>query len=360
MRNSGSAICVGVLALFAAPVFADAPRVVTDIPAVHSLVAQVMGDRGEPVLLTERGADPHSMQLRPSQAAALAEADLIFWIGPEMTPWLDRAMAGMELKAHVIGLLSAEGTFRQDFGATGAHGLEDHDHAKAEAGHGHGHGHSHRHSHGHSHGHAHDHSHGHAHGAKGGQAHGDAAKASDHGDHDHAHAGTDPHAWLDPANARTWLALIAEELAEHDPGHAEIYAANASAAAERIAALDAALAARLAPLAGKPFVVFHDAYGYFAGHYGLTVAGSIALGDASAPSAARLSALRDALREGGAVCAFPEPQHDTRLVAAVVEDTPVRIGGALDPSGTTLEPGPDLYAALMTGLAETIAACLEQ
>jgi zinc transport system substrate-binding protein len=68
--------------------------------------------------------------------------------------------------------------------------------------------------------------------------------------------------------------------------------------------------------------------------------------------------LRDALRAGGAVCVFPEAQHDARLVAAVTEGTDVRIGAALDPSGTTLEPGPGLYAALMTGMAEAIAACL--
>ena len=330
MRTPFVAALAAILA--APPVLADAPRVVTDIPAVHSLVAQVMGDRGAPVLLTERGADPHNMALRPSQAAALAEADLVFWIGPELTPWLDRALDGLQVRAHVVGLLAAEGTFRQDFGAAGAHGHDDHAGDTAEKGH----------AHGHAHGHGHGHAHGHAETAEDG----------------HDHSGTDPHAWLDPANARAWLTLIAAELAEHAPDHAADYAANAAAAAAGIEALDTRIAATLKGLDDRPFVVFHDAYGYFTGHYGLTVAGSVALGDAAAPGAARLAALRDDLRAGGAVCAFPEAQHDPRLVATVVEGSGTRMGGTLDPSGTALEPGPGLYAALMTGLAETLAACL--
>jgi zinc transport system substrate-binding protein len=344
-----------VIAATAAPVLAEVPRVVTDIPPVHSLVAKVMGDLGAPVLLTDRGANPHDMQLRPSQVAALAEADLVFWIGPEMTPWLDRTLDGMAIRAEVIGLLAAEGTFRQDYGATGVH---DHGH-----GHGHGHGKP-AGEHGHAKAGAHDHAHGAAAGAAGTgeHAHGGHGHGHDHGHghgHGHVHTGVDPHAWLDPANARTWLGLIAAELAEHDPANAAVYAANAVAAAEGIAALDVRVAATLAPVQGRPFVVFHDAYGYFAGHYGLTVAGSIALGDAAAPGAARLAALRDTLAAGGAVCAFPEAQHDPGLVAAIAEGTPVRIGGTLDPSGTTLEPGPGLYATLLTQMAETIADCLD-
>ncbi len=105
---------------------------------------------------------------------------------------------------------------------------------------------------------------------------------------DHAHDGTDPHAWLDPANAQVWLAAIADELSRLDADNAATYAANAKAAIARIAALDAEVAQTLAPAQGKPLIVYHDAYGYFAAHYGLSIFGSVALGDATAPGAARL------------------------------------------------------------------------
>ena len=77
------------------PAWAEVPKVVTDIHPVHALVSQVMGDLGAPVLLLERGASEHDFQLRPSQAADLADADLVVWIGPELTPWLDRALDGI-------------------------------------------------------------------------------------------------------------------------------------------------------------------------------------------------------------------------------------------------------------------------
>ncbi len=338
---------------------AEAPRVVTDIPPVHALVLQVLGESGTAELLLEAGGNAHTYQLRPSQARAVADADLVFWVGPGLTPWLDRTLDGIGGSAKAVALIEAEGTFRRDFGETGAHDDDDHGHDDhGHDDHGHNdhahddHGHDAKHGHDHAAEDAHDHDHDHDHDHE--QDHAD---ADGHDGHDHS--GLDPHAWLDPANARAWLRVIAAELSAADPANAEAYAANAAAADAEIAALDTALAARLKPVAGKPFTVFHDAYGYFAGHYGLTVAGSIALGDAAAPGAARLAELRAELDEGDVVCAFPEAQHDPALVATVAEGTGVRIGGTLDPSGSTLPAGPGLYAALLTAMADTLIDCLD-
>lgn len=283
----------------ATPALAEVPRVVTDIPPVHALVAQVMGDLGQPDLLLARGADEHDFQLKPSQAGTVADADLVVWIGPELTPWLDSALDSRPEGAAALALLDAEGTALRAYGAQKGDGHEE----------------------------------------------------------DHDHGSDDPHAWLDPDNAQHWLGLIATELARQDPQNAAAYTANADAAARQIASLDAELAAVLAPVRDKPLVTFHDAFGYFADHYGLTVAGSIALGDASTPGAARLSDLRSALEAGGVVCLFPEAQHDPALAEQLAEGTTVRIGAPLDPVGSSLEPGPEAYAALLTGLATTIADC---
>jgi len=111
-----------------APAFAEVPKVVTDIPPVHALVAQVMGDLGEPTLLLARGADEHDFQLRPSQAAEVAEADLVVWIGPELTPWLDSALTVRPEGAAALALLDAEVTRLRAYGE--AHGDHD-DHAEA-------------------------------------------------------------------------------------------------------------------------------------------------------------------------------------------------------------------------------------
>jgi zinc transport system substrate-binding protein len=301
-------------ALTATPALAEVPKVVTDIPPVHALVAQVMGDLGQPELLLAKGADEHDFQLKPSQAGAVADAGLVVWIGPELTPWLDSALETRGEGAAALALLRAEGTELRNYAAPGEVGDDaghEDDHGHEEAGH-----------------------------------------------DDHGHDGTDPHAWLDPGNARIWLGVIAEELGRLDPENAATYQANAAAAGEGIAALDAELAAMLEPVRGKPIVTFHDAFSYFGAHYGLNLAGSIALGDAASPGAARLSELRATLEAGEVLCIFPEVQHDPALVTQMAEGTGAKIGGALDPVGSSLEPGPGAYAALLTELAGVIAGCV--
>lgn len=343
---------------------AEVPKVVTDIPAVHSIVAQVMGDLGAPAVLLEQGGNAHNYQMKPSQARALQDADLVFWIGPEMTPWLARAIDGVALNGTAVELIEAPGTLRRDFGgalheghaeeghAEAGHDHETEDHAEDHAGHDHA-GEEHA-AEAHA-GHDHD-----AHGAEAEPGHTKADPAAADADHDHdpAHSGLDPHAWLDPGNAATWAGLIAERLAAADPENAATYAANAEATRARLAALDASLRAELAPVAATPFVVFHDAYGYFAAHYGLNVAGAIALGDAAEPGAGHLAELRADLGARGVRCVFPEAQHDPKRVDLLVEGTAARVGGTLDPSGSSLTYGPELYGTLMQGLADTLQGCL--
>jgi zinc transport system substrate-binding protein len=296
--------------LLSTAAFAEVPRVVTDIPPVHSLVSMVMGDLGTPDLLVDKGADLHSFQLRPNQAASLSDADLIIWVGYEMTPWLARMLEGLETGATQIELLDAPGTETRSYGEEGAH---DHDAAAEPA----------------------------------------AADA-------HDHEGRDPHAWLDPHNATVWLDVIAAKLAELDPENAATYAANAAAGAAKITAVEGEVATLLNPLKAKPFVVYHDAYGYFAAHFGLIVAGEIAVGDATSPSAAKLADLRATLAAGSAACIFPEANHDPKLLTQITEGTPTVIGGVLDPEGANLPPGPMLYSDLMRALATTLADCLSK
>jgi len=71
---------------------ADVPNVAADIAPVHSLVARVMQGVGAPSLIVAPGASPHEYSLRPSEAAALQEADLVFWVSPDLTPWLGDAI----------------------------------------------------------------------------------------------------------------------------------------------------------------------------------------------------------------------------------------------------------------------------
>jgi zinc transport system substrate-binding protein len=151
---------------------------------------------------------------------------------------------------------------------------------------------------------------------------------------------------------------IAGELARLDPDNAATYTANAVAAVEQAGTLDTEVQAILAPVQDNPIIVFHEAFGYFATHFGLTIAGSISEGDAATPGAARLSEIRAMIAAGKVTCVFPETNHDPKLVDQMVDGTGARIGAALDPVGSSLEPGPMAYDALLRGMATAIADCV--
>lgn len=293
--------CLFVACLTAIPAVADVPAVVTDIAPVQSLVAKVMGNLGPPEVLVEQGADPHSYQLRPSQGRALAGADLIIWVGPELTPWMERMLDNAP-EAQIIGLLADPATLRRDYANA--------DHAEEAAG------------------------------------------------DDHGHHGTDPHAWLDPQNARAWVVLIRDALARADPANAAAYAKNADLALADLDALQAEVAATLVPASGAPLIMGHDAYGYFADRFALTILATVEAGDAASAGAAHLSELRALMAEKRARCLFPEAGHDPKQAAALTEGTATRLGAPLDPEGLLLDHGPDLYDALIRGLAMNTSACV--
>ena len=122
--------------------------------------------------------------------------------------------------------------------------------------------------------------------------------------------------------------------------------------------LDTQITALLEPVKDRPFVVFHDAYGYFTAHYGLQPAIAVSLGDASAPSAARLREIAAQIADSEATCAFPEFGHKQSLVQNAIEGSEARIGDELDPEGRGLESGAGLYDELLINMGNTLAGCL--
>lgn len=305
---------------------ADVPRVATDIAPVHSLVARVMDGLGEPDLVISQGASPHEYNLRPSEAGALQEADLVFWIGADLTPWMEDAIETLAEDAKVIGLLDADGVSRLVF----------REGALFET-HGHGGQHDHEEEYGDEH---EEHAHG------------------DHDDHDgHAHGNHDPHAWLSPENAAVWLNTIAAALSAADPENAGAYYANANEGRDELTALSGEIEAVLDPGRGKNFVVFHDAYQYFETAFDFSASGAISLSDASDPGPARIAEIQGRIADEGITCVLSEPQYNTDLVSIVMDGTQTNTA-VIDPLGTEIELGPDLYPRLLRNLAHALAECL--
>ncbi|MBX9464861.1 MAG: zinc ABC transporter substrate-binding protein ZnuA [Aquamicrobium sp.] len=308
--------------------------VVASIKPVHSLVAAVMEGVGEPELLVKGAASPHAYALRPSEARALEQAKVVFWIGEGMEAFLAGPLETLGGNARVVELVKAHDLVELDFREGGP--FEAHDHGDHE---------------GHDHAHGHDDDDGDDHDGGDDHAH------EGHGHEGHDHGAIDMHLWLDPSNAKAFVHEIEEALSAADPDNAAAYEANADALNEKLDALIAETDAALAPVRGRGFVVFHDAYQYFENRFDIQAAGSITVSPEAIPGAQRLTEIRAKVAELGATCIFAEPQFEPRLVSVVAEGTQARTG-VLDPLGADLDDGPELYFELIRNLTTSLTTCL--
>lgn len=278
------------------------PKVVVSIKPLHSLAARVMGGVGQPALLVNGAASPHTYSLRPSDMRVIEDADVVFWIGPNFETFLTQALTATH--GVTVTLATAPGVTR----------------LKARAG-----------------------------GLWDSSVQDSSVQARD--------AGDDPHLWLDIANAKAIAAAMAAALGTADPVNAVRYASNARSLAVDLDAFDSELRGLLTPVRDQRFIVFHDATRYFEERYGLRGVGAVTVGPERPPGARRVEDLRARLAQGDIACLFTEPQFEPKLVSTLVGRSEVKTG-TLDPEGTALTPGPALYFDLMRGLARGFAGCL--
>ncbi|RXJ73937.1 zinc transporter [Veronia nyctiphanis] len=355
--------------LLSSSALASSPNVAVDIAPVHSLVSQVMEGVGSPALLIQPEASPHDYSLRPSEARALANADVVFWMSEGLTPWLEKSLDTLAEKAEKVEMLEVKGTttyaFREGatFEAHDHHGDEEHHGEEAHHGKGHhdDHGddhHSEKNHHDDHDKHAYHDEHKDGHHDKHDDDHHD-KHAKHHDDHhdEHNHEGEDPHAWLDPVNAKVWVEKIRDVLSANDPQNAATYKQNADNALKRLDNLIAKIDKETDALNKLNFIVFHDAYQYFERRFDVVASGAISLGDAQDPSAARVAKIRDLVKDLSITCVFSEPQYNPGLVNSVFEGTTVKNVGVMDPLGANIEAGSEQYEQLLGNMLRSLTEC---
>jgi zinc transport system substrate-binding protein len=290
--------------------------IVASIKPVHALVAGVMGDLGTPHLLLAAPTSAHHFTLKPSQARALQNADIVFWIGPGMEQPLTKALGTLAADAQSVALDDSAGLVLFDFDDDGHddHGTKD----------------------------KHDGHDGHA--TKDGHV--------GHGGH-----GINPHIWLDPFNAQIMLGVIADHLGKADPVNAKAYQANADAMRQTFAQLQIDIARELAPFAESEFLVLHDAHIYFERRFGMRAQAAITTEPDVMPTAAKIKKLRRDLESHPIDCIFGEPFLGQKAVRLIAEGSDIRIG-QLDQLGSQLPAGASLYADLLKSYAAAFKACL--
>jgi len=282
---------------------------------LQQIAAAVQDGVGTPDVLLPPGASPHHYALRPSDVRRVGEADLLYWIGPDMENFLPRVL-GSRSKT-TVAVQSLPGLTLRHFGQDSHSHEGDHD------------------------GHDHDAAHGH-----------------DEHDHDHRPGSLDAHLWLSSANARVIAAKMAADLAQVDPAHAARYQANLTAFTERLNGLDQRLQARVAGVAGKPYFVFHEAFDYFEAAYGLNHTGVFSVASEVQPGAQHVAAMRARLQDVGKTCVFSEPPMRPRLAETLTAGLPVRLA-ELDALGGTDPVDAHGYERLLENLGNGLAGCLE-
>lgn len=303
--------------------------VVATIKPIHALTAAVLGDAGKVELLLEGAASPHTYALKPSQVRQLHEATAVVMVSSSLETFMDKVVTSLPGTVKIVRLEQAPGLVRHPVRMGGLFDAHEHDEPAQKGGH----------------------HHGHAHGAKASRK--SAVDGANSGDGEP----WDTHFWLDPRNGKAIVAHIAGVLASVAPAQRAQFEANAHAMSDRLDRLEQDLARELQPVAGKPFIVFHDAFQYFEHRFGVQASGSITLNPDVQPGARRIKQLRGKLEAGGAVCVFAEPQFEPRIVETLIAGTKVR-RGMLDPTGAALPKGPDAYEGMLRGVAAGMRSCL--
>lgn len=360
MKNSISVIsCVaGLLSLMMTTDIRADIRVVASIKPIHSLVSAVMDGVGTPDLIIDGVNSPHSYALRPSQAQALQNADVIFWVGPELEQFLEKAITTAGQNARSVPLISSDGLVLHTYREHHDDHAEKHDeHEKHEEHKKHDEHAKHSEHEGHDHKDKHHDEHKHEHDAEKHKKHVKGHEQEGHEGHHHDADGTDPHIWLDPLNAKVMVTAIVDALSKADPAAAVRFSENGANLVKRLDRFSGEISAQLGSVKGTKYIVFHDAYQYLEERFGMKSAGSITVNPETMPGAEHLRHIKEKVASLGATCVFSEPQFKPKLVALVTEGTKAK-SSELDPLGASLEPGPELYFQLIQNMASSMRDCL--
>lgn len=283
--------------LLAPAASAAALQVTVSLPPYANIVERIGGEHLTVSTLLPPGASPHAFDPTPSQAASLARADLIVMNGG-IDAWLDRLVAATAPDAPILVI-----TQSIDLDTLAPRGA-DADHETEQA---------------------------------------------------HGHVGANPHVWLDPLLMIEAAGAIADALKAIDPANSAAYAAGLEQLTTDLLALDAELTSTLAPVAGAPFVPFHDAWPYFARRYDLDLVLTLEPFPGREPSPSYVAEAVATVRAVGAKAIFDERQLNPRSAQVVAESAGVALA-TLDPLGGA--PGPTSYEELLRQNAATILGAL--
>ena len=281
---------------------------------IEDIVRGVGGDAVEIVRLVEPGMPAHDAELTASTLDELSSSDVVFYLGENFQPAVEKAIGELPSSVTVVDLYSVEGVTHLEI-----------DDSKKNTEHGDDHG-------------AHD--------------------AEEHDEHDHGDE--DPHIWLDPSNMEAMSKAVAATLTSLDPTIADTVATNTETYVADLTRLGREIDDAFGTCTSRTLVTAHDAFGHFARRAKLETASITGVNPQDQPSAKELEAIADVAREAKVSTVFFEAALPDGLSRAVAD----AIGASVDVldtietvSGERLADG-STYASLMRDNIRRIAAGL--
>ena len=290
-------------------------KVVVSIKPFHSLVSTVMQGVSEPALLLNGNNSPHTYSLRPSAAVKLQNADLVFWGGENLEGFLAKPIHSLAAGARVVSFEDTPGLILRPFRSVkewqelDPESKNDQDHVKKRK--------------------------------------------------INRLPGNDPHIWLDPLNAQKITQYLIQILSKFDPENSQTYHSNGKKTILRLSDLNIQLETKMSSVSSKPYIVFHDAYQYFEKRYQLNPIASVIVSSGPSTSVGRLIDIRKKIKIKKVLCIFTEPQFSPKFVQTVISGTAVK-KGILDPIGTRISPGPEMYFTLLNNISHSISTCFKK
>tara|TARA_Y100001934_G_scaffold282801_1_gene398487 strand:+ start:195 stop:1214 length:1020 start_codon:yes stop_codon:yes gene_type:complete len=310
-------------------------NVVVSIAPLHSLVLNITGNSEKTTLLLKGNENPHSFSIKPSQAEALQNSDLVVWIGRELEHSLLKPISSLATKAKSLSMLESETIVK----------IKSRDHSNFPLKDEHHDGHHDEHTDQHHDGHHDEHT----------DEHHD-EHADEHGHH--FESIYDPHLWLDPIIAKKAVKLVTRHLVKIDPENADIYMNNKKNTLTNLDQLHTDIEKILLSVKDKKFIASHDAYYYFEKRYGLSTQGSVSPAHHTDISASRLAKVVEYTRNNSNVCIFTLPEDKPKVLKLnILPDDQVYV---VDPIGRDITPGPQLYFTLIRNMANNFQECLNK
>ena len=260
--------------------------VVTTVSPITSIVSSVAGGLVEIRGLIPEGADSHTFEPPPSAAEALSKADLVFVNGLKLEdPTKDLARENLKDGAEVVELGTKaipEREYLYDFSFPRAGGKPN------------------------------------------------------------------PHLWTNPPYARRYARIVADALERRDPAHDAQYEENYRAFAAKVDELDQAMRTATASMTTqqRKLLTYHDAYAYFAEHYGWKVVGAVQVSSFEDPTPREVARLISQVKTQGVPAIFGSEVFPSPVLEQIGNEAGVRYVDELRDDDLPGDPGDNEHSWL--------------